>query len=981
MLSLMLMKGGKYTRIPDPEEESSHDIHQQVATAASAQDTLNEPQSGGLFFFRKAKGAYMYGGLISLIFVITLSVMSLFENGNFGRLMTTQNVPFDEVEHPDPPQSFWKHLEGPLPTGAFWTNFVVDEGQAPANLHPYGVKCLREGVQVSYNPTRRVVNELVISDPFDNDLELSASEEYIDRKVARHDPLSVTMHYSLTNGASYAAHLVKGAAMVTVSYSGATPMVKAPNMQIINVEERGPDGKRLNDLAATPTRHKGRKLLSKEDMQGRAYLLDLGNFQKWLVYVSDPTAALVWDKAGNSMTSKASTSGFVRIAVMPPLKDDAGVDRAFAFLLRHVGTYPTGAKVDLSYSRDGSGTLAYRFSTDGIGGTALGARPAPETGRWLWPIWLPFASRGGGSEDGGIGGGSDGGAGDEHPSVLMYALPHHTKAFTAETCESISQEGLISLPSMYSLKGRLTPVLGSAWSMTYTLADKGWDYYMRHDVPSEQLDVIAKQLIRDVSETNKENIAPDSYNFGKQAGRMAMLAGLADYLGILEMRDEAVDTLRTWLTPWLEGTNDDKLVYDKSYGGMVTTNGISDKMADYGMGWYNDHHFHFGYHIYAYAMVARFDKGFLTKHKLAMDAVVADVCNPQQQGASKFPYVRHKDFFDGHSWASGIFSMSNGKGQESSSEAVNAYYACYLYGMTAGDELLKFHSQFMLTLEVEAVKMYWHMPNSDVYDSFFSTNVMVGNVGAFDVTCTTWFGSNLEYVHGIQIMPVTPATGLLLEPSFVKKEWPLLAARLPESERGPSANSSSSSEVTEGGKLASVSHRRELASASCADSPRCAALGLDGDCCPNAQGEFLDCCASSAAKGDGRDGGKADPPPYKPALPTPTTPLNGGITAEWRAIMFIDLAVIDRDAAFKNLVELSDDVGSGASKTNAFMWTISRPEASYGVKEAHAAAHVAPQECAKVSACDASGMQGNCCPNDDGGELSCCPKITGILQE
>ena len=37
-----------------------------------------------------------------------------------------------------------------------------------------------------------------------------------------------------------------------------------------------------------------------------------------------------------------------------------------------------------------------------------------------------------------------------------------------------------------------------------------------------------------------------------------------------------------------------------------------------------------------------------------------------------------------------------------------------------------------------------------------------------DVTCTTWFGSNLEYVHGIQIIPVTPATGLLLEPSRLR---------------------------------------------------------------------------------------------------------------------------------------------------------------------------------------------------------------------
>ena len=39
-----------------------------------------------------------------------------------------------------------------------------------------------------------------------------------------------------------------------------------------------------------------------------------------------------------------------------------------------------------------------------------------------------------------------------------------------------------------------------------------------------------------------------------------------------------------------------------------------------------------------------------------------------------YPYNkdrRHKDFFDGHSWASGIYQHSDGKEQESSSEVFN----------------------------------------------------------------------------------------------------------------------------------------------------------------------------------------------------------------------------------------------------------------------------------------------------------------------
>ena len=53
------------------------------------------------------------------------------------------------------------------------------------------------------------------------------------------------------------------------------------------------------------------------------------------------------------------------------------------------------------------------------------------------------------------------------------------------------------------------------------------------------------------------------------------------------------------------------------------------------------------------------------------------------------------------------------------------------------------------------------MPNDDIYGKVFSASRMVGNVGALDVTASTWFGSELEYVHGINIMPVTHPSDLL----------------------------------------------------------------------------------------------------------------------------------------------------------------------------------------------------------------------------
>jgi endoglucanase Acf2 len=65
-------------------------------------------------------------------------------------------------------------------------------------------------------------------------------------------------------------------------------------------------------------------------------------------------------------------------------------------------------------------------------------------------------------------------------------------------------------------------------------------------------------------------------------------------------------------------------------------------------------------------------------------------------------------------------------------------------------DLSKF-AQMLMTMEIQAVQLYWHMSTDDIYDNIFSVNRMVGNVGALDVTASTWFGNQLEYVHGINM--------------------------------------------------------------------------------------------------------------------------------------------------------------------------------------------------------------------------------------
>ena len=152
---------------------------------------------------------------------------------------------------------------------------------------------------------------------------------------------------------------------------------------------------------------------------------------------------------------------------------------------------------------------------------------------------------------------------------------------------------------------------------------------------------------------------------------MATLALIADNLGIADARQKSISNLEISLTPWLVQSNSDSLVYDTTYGGILPSLGITDKYADYGSGWYSDHHFHYGYFIFTGATIAKLDNAYFNTHRLLFDSLVKDICNSDKKNKD-YPYVRHKDFFDGHSWASGLFQQSNGKGQESSSEVISS---------------------------------------------------------------------------------------------------------------------------------------------------------------------------------------------------------------------------------------------------------------------------------------------------------------------
>ncbi len=215
----------------------------------------------------------------------------------------------------------------------------------------------------------------------------------------------------------------------------------------------------------------------------------------------------------------------------------------------------------------------------------------------------------------------------------------------------------------------------------------------------------------------------------------------------------------------------------------------------------SDHHFHYGYVLYAAAILGRARPKFISQYGSYVDSLFYDVAhnssaimNPGSKGEIFFPLARHKSWFDGHSFASGLFPFANGKSQESSSEATNCYFGAYLWskvrwaGSPEGHKIVDY-AKLLLATEITGAKTYWHMTPKSVnpftatsgsnllpvpYNTLFQQNWMVGNLGMTDVTSTTWFGTEVAYVHLINFMPVTAITSELFDKAYVKGERQVL---------------------------------------------------------------------------------------------------------------------------------------------------------------------------------------------------------------
>ncbi|KAI5956848.1 ACF2 [Candida jiufengensis] len=216
------------------------------------------------------------------------------------------------------------------------------------------------------------------------------------------------------------------------------------------------------------------------------------------------------------------------------------------------------------------------------------------------------------------------------------------------------------------------------------------------------------------------------------------------------------------------------LVYDTTWKGLISS---ADPGADFGNSNYNDHHFHYGYHIHAIALIAHIDENWLHENdNLVYDYAITllrDTASPEADAF--FPQSRSFCWYNGHSFAHGIFASGDGKDEESSSEDYHFAYGMKLFANVIKDKAMEDRANLMLAIMRRAMNMYMLYSNDNkIQPSKIIGNKVSGILFENKIDYATYFGRGSigdEWIHGIHMLPITPISGYIRSPQFVKEEW------------------------------------------------------------------------------------------------------------------------------------------------------------------------------------------------------------------
>jgi endoglucanase Acf2 len=268
----------------------------------------------------------------------------------------------------------------------------------------------------------------------------------------------------------------------------------------------------------------------------------------------------------------------------------------------------------------------------------------------------------------------------------------------------------------------------------------------------------------------------DSYGGGKD---MTMAAQYLTYAS--QTNNTSLNTIKTKLRAelvnWFTYTPGEA---NKYYARMPNWGALLGEEQGYGSEQFNDHHFHYGYHVYAAAVLGMYDADFLSQYAPMAKTVAKEFANWDRTDTN-FPFFRTLDLWEGHSWANGGYGFNPpfGPDQESTSEAMMSWAGVFLLGSVTNDADLRKAGAMGYVMESAAASEYWFNRDNDNFPPAWGpAGKLASIVHGSQLEYQTFFGLNPCYVHGIQYIPVLPSSYYLVRnPTAAKTEFEYMRTR------------------------------------------------------------------------------------------------------------------------------------------------------------------------------------------------------------
>jgi len=342
----------------------------------------------------------------------------------------------------------------------------------------------------------------------------------------------------------------------------------------------------------------------------------------------------------------------------------------------------------------------------------------------------------------------------QHQQPILTTLwPHHIP-YLAQTYAPVSH--------YKTVLGDFTLVNTSSFATKTSAPELPVNFIAVHD-PARRSEIM-KQIQVDAQEFLQHSIpVPEGVYFrGTWVGSIITLIQLADVYGMNRERDALISVLQPVLAESLSNLN-----YDEAKRMLIAKN------MEFGNENGNDHHFHYGYYIRAASVILQYKPELFSSLQPKVDAMIQDIAN-QDRDTAKYPFLRSYSVYEGHSWADGAAHFADGNNQESTSEALNAWYAVSLWGRVTKNASLQTLGSWLFSQELSGTQAYWFGKENPFPDGYAHSvaSLVWGGKREF----ATWFSPDPVHVQGIQWLPITPA-------SLYLKDLPNSTTRMSELEK------------------------------------------------------------------------------------------------------------------------------------------------------------------------------------------------------